>query len=200
MFAWLYPMFGALIFLWVLIHMGISLLTAGKAQDLSNEHAESRSSLAGQIVDSFTNNVIVRIFARRRHELSRISESQYDEKTKHVTSLMYVEKVKIWLGVFCFLFVGIFMTWLQIYTYKNGIISIGDLIFTFQGSVNVVMVTWWVGHELPRMFQEIGVCQQAFSIMQAPIQIQDQRNAEQLKITRGEIRFQDVTSSMIKTL
>lgn len=193
MFAWLYPMFGALIFLWVLIHMGISLFTASRAQDLSNEHAESRSSLAGQIVDSFTNNIIVRIFARRRHELSRISESQYDEKKKHVMSLMYVEKVKVWLGVFCFLFVGVFMTWLQIYTYKNGIISIGDLIFTFQGSVNVVMVTWWVGHDLPRMFQEIGVCQQAFNIMQAPIQIQDYRDAEQLKITRGEIRFQDVT-------
>lgn len=193
MFAWLYPMFGALIFFWVMLHIGISLITANKCQDLSNEHAESRSTLAGQIVDSFTNNMIVRIFARRRFEMSLISTSQHDEKKKHVAALMYVEKVKIWLGVFCFLFVGVFMTWLQIYAYKSGFISIGDLIFTFQGSVNVVMVTWWVGHELPRIFQEIGVCQQAFTILQAPIQIQDARDAQAIKVKKGEIRFKDVT-------
>ncbi len=193
MFAWLYPMFGIIIFSWVVIHLGICFTVSKKCQDLSNIHAESRSRLAGRIVDSFLNNVIVRIFARRRYEAEFIRLYQSDEKAKHVSALMYIEKVKILLGIVCFLFIGVFMTWLQIYTYKQHIINLGDLIFTFQGSVNITMITWWAGLELPRLFQEIGVCQQAMSIIQDPIEILDKKGAKPLVVKKGEIIFDDVS-------
>jgi ATP-binding cassette subfamily B protein len=193
MFAWLYPLFGLIIFIWVTIHLSICFISAGKCQDLSNIHAESRSRLAGRIVDTFLNNVIVRIFARRQYESEFIKFYQNDEKVKHVNALMYIEKIKILLGVVCFMFIGVFMTWLQIYTYKHHMINLGDLIFTFQGSVNITMITWWAGLELPRLFQEIGVCKQALSIVQDPIEIMDKKGAKPLIVKKGEIIFDNVS-------
>jgi ATP-binding cassette subfamily B protein len=67
------------------------------------------------------------------------------------------------------------------------------MIFTFQGAVNVTMIIWWAGMELPRLFQNIGVCQQALSIVETPIQIVDQRGAKDIVVTTGEIVFDNVT-------
>lgn len=192
-FAWLYPLFGVIIFIWVCLHLGICLLVSKKCQNLSNLHAESRSRLAGRIVDSFLNNVIVRIFARRKYEVEFTKFFQSDEKNKHIEAAMYIEKVKILLGAICFIFIGVILTTLQIYTYKMGIINLGDFIFIFQGAVNIITITWTAGLELPRLFQEIGVCQQAMSIVTTPLNIVDKPGAKSIVIDKGEIEFKNVS-------
>ncbi len=140
-----------------------------------------------------SNNVIVRIFARRKYELEFTKFFQAEEQIKHTKAAFYIERVKIVLGIVCFVFIGIGMTWMQIYTYKHGIIDLGDLIFIFQGGVNITMITWTAGLELPRFFQEIGVCQQAMTLVQTPIHIVDKAEAKSIVIDKGEIVFENVT-------
>lgn len=193
LFTLLHPYFGAVIFLWMAVHLGICLYTAKKCQDLSQVHAESRSRLAGRIVDSFSNNVSVRIFSRHQHEVELINKFQKDEVSKHKVALWYMEKVKIVLGIVSFLFIGVMLTWLQITFYKNGMISIADLIFTFQGTLQVSMSIWWAGLELPRLFQEIGVCKQALSLVNIPIKVIDKPDAKPIKVTKGRIDFENVS-------
>lgn len=193
MFTRLYPLFGIVIFAWVFIHIGICFASSGKCQDLSIVHAESRSKLAGRIVDTFMNNVSVRIFARRKYELDLALEYQNDENNKHTNALMFMENVKALLGIICFLFIGVFLTWLEIYSYKHGYIDIGDIVFIFQGAINMTALTWWAGYELPRLFQELGVCKQALVLLNTPHQIVDSIDAKPIKVTKGEIVFENVT-------
>jgi ATP-binding cassette, subfamily B, bacterial len=193
MFVMISPLFGSLIFLWLFIHLGISFNMARKCQDYSDIHANSRSKLIGRIVDCFTNNVSMRIFARRKYEIQYIGGFQEEERNNHQESLMYMEKVKIYLGSFSFLFMGVFMTWLQIYSYKNNIITLADLVYVFNAISLVMATAWWVGLELPRLFQEIGVCKQALTLIQKPIQIVDKENAVPIKISKGKIVFDKVT-------
>lgn len=51
-----------------------------KIVKFSNKHGEARSTLAGKIVDSFTNNFAVNMFYRFQFEKHRISASQALEK------------------------------------------------------------------------------------------------------------------------
>jgi ATP-binding cassette, subfamily B, bacterial len=192
LFTYLHPYFGLVIFSWMATHLGICIFTARKCQDFSQVHAESRSRLAGRIVDSFSNNVSVRIFSRHQHEFELIQKYQNDEANKQKQALWYMEKVKIALGIVSFLFIGIFLTWLQIHFYKNGLISIADLVFTMQGTMQVSMSVWWAGLELPRFFQEVGVCKQALSLVNIPVEVMDKPNAQSIQITKGEIIFQQV--------
>lgn len=193
MFTNLYPLFGIIIFSWVFIHIGICFASSAKCQDLSLIHAESRSKLAGRIVDTFMNNVSVRIFARRKYEYDLAMEYQADEREKHIKALMFMENIKTLLGVICFLFIGVFLTWLEIYSYKSGYIDIGDAVFIFQGAINMTALTWWAGYELPRLFQELGVCKQALVLLNTPHQIVDAPDAKPININKGEIVFENVT-------
>lgn len=193
MFMLVSCVFGGLIMVWLVIHLGICFFHARKCQKYSDIHAESRSRLMGRIVDCFTNNVSLRLFSRREYEIGYINKFQEDEKHSQKYSHMYIEKVKIILGIFTFLFIGVFLTWLQIYSYQNGFISLADLIFIFQGALHVSSIAWWVGLELPRLFQEIGVCNQALNLVQTPIDIVDKPNAMPLKVTEGQIVFDNVT-------
>lgn len=193
MFIYLHPIFGFIIASWLTVHIGICAFTANKMQMYSNIHAESRSRLIGRIVDSFTNNMNVRIFSRRNYEYEFAKRFQTDEIVKHKAALWYVEKVKIILGAVCFLFIGVFLTWFQIYCYKNEIITLGDFVYTFQASFQVTILAWWLGLELPRFFREIGVCKQALSLINVPIQIIDKPDSKKLTVTKGKIEFRDVT-------
>ena len=192
-FMTLHPLFGFLVLVWVTIHIGICVVTSGKSKRLSDEHAASRSMLIGRIVDSFSNNVSMRLFANRKYEIAYTQTFQDDEQQKNKQSLRYVEIVKIYLGLFCFLFMGVFLTWLQVHSYQEGVISLGDLVYSFQAATNVIMVAWWAGLELPVLFQEMGVCKQALSILTAPVDITDAVDAKPLKVTKGEIKFENVT-------
>lgn len=193
MFARIYPIFGIIIFTWFCIHIGICLYTAKACSRYSDIHAESRSRLSGRMVDSFANSTSVRLFSRRAFEFDYVMEQQQDEVFKHKEALWYIEKVKILLGVICFIFLGLFLTYTQVYTYKKGLISLGDLVFTLQASFHITMLAWWAGLELPRFFQEVGVCQQALGLVKADIDVLDQPNAKPIVINKGEILFDDVT-------
>jgi ATP-binding cassette subfamily B protein len=193
MFAQIYPIFGYIISLWVFLHISLSILTAKKCSDYADSHAESRSIVSGRVVDSFANSISVRLFARQKFEYNYVMEQQLDEIKKHKASLWFIEKVRFSLGMLAFFFLGIVLTFVQIYCYKNEIISLGELVFTLQAAFHISTLAWWVGGELPRFFQEIGVCQQALSLITKPIEVLDAKDAQPIHISKGQIEFKHVT-------
>lgn len=178
---------------WIIVHMSICLLFARKCDDLSHKHAESRSELAGNIVDSLTNQNNVKLFARNQYEMQYISRFQKVEQEKHWQSLWYIEKMKIYLGIAAFLIAGIFLNGFMIYSWQNGWINAGEVIFIFNTSWNITMMAWLAGLELPNLFKEIGIAKQALTIIQAKHSIVDKPNAKELKVAKGDIIFDNVT-------
>ena len=187
------PFFALILVSWVTIHMGICLAYSRKCDEYSNIHAESRSVLSGKIVDSLTNTTNIRLFARNRFEHDYLSYFQRDELKKHWQSLWYIEKMKFTLGIASFLGAGIALNWYMIYSWQQGHLSAGEVVFIFNTTWNITMMAWLAGLELPLLFKEIGVCRQALTIIQDPHDIIDVSDVKPLKVTRGEIVFDHVT-------
>ncbi len=185
--------FALILIGWLVIHLGISFAYASKCAKLSDVHAASRSNLAGKIVDSLTNHNNVRLFARHHFELKYLSKYQNDEKTKHWDSLWYIEKMKLAMGIVSFFGAGLAMNGYMLYSWQQGTITAGEVVFIFNTSWNIVMMAWLAALELPSLYKEIGVCKQALSIIQDPIEITDAPQAKPLKVTRGEITFDNVS-------
>jgi ATP-binding cassette, subfamily B, bacterial len=198
LFARISPLFAIILVSWVTIHMGICLAFSRKCDDYSNIHAEARSNLSGKIVDSLTNSTNVRLFARNRFEHSYLSLFQKDELQKHWQSLWYIEKMKIALGIASFLGAGIGLNWYMIYSWQQGHLTAGEVVFIFNTTWNITMMAWLAGLELPLLFKEIGICRQALTIIQDPHDIIDSPDAKTLKITNGEIVFDHVTFRYLK--
>lgn len=193
LFFLLKPLFAAILITWITLHIGVCLASAAKCDHLALVHAEARSSLSGKIVDSLSNNLSVKLFARFDSEKSYLLGYQKKEKETHYSSLMYIEKVKLILGVLSFIFPGILMTSFLLNSWKNNQITTGEVIFILNTSWNITMMVWFAGLELPNLFKEIGVAKQALYLIQAPHEIVDAPDAKPLQVTKGEIVFEHVS-------
>lgn len=198
LFAQISFFFALILVGWVTVHMAICLGFSKKCDKYSYIHAEARSQLSGKIVDSLTNSTNVRLFARNRFEHEYLSLFQDDELRKHRKSLWFIEKMKMALGVASFLGAGLALNWYMLYSWQQGNLSAGEVVFIFNTTWNITMMAWLAGLELPLLFKEIGVCRQALTIIQDLHDITDNRDAKDIKVTQGEIVFDHVTFHYLK--
>ena len=192
-FALLNPTFAYILISWVVVHFSIAFYFSKKCADLSDIHAEARSDLAGKIVDSLSNHSTARLFARYPYEYDYLLRFQKDEIHKNQASLWYVEKMKMFMGIACFLGAGVTMNWYMIYAWQEGNLTTGEVVYVFNTTWNIVSMTWLSSLELPNFFREIGVCKQALSLIVDPHEIEDALLAQPLKIQKGEISFKEVS-------
>jgi len=190
--------FAGLLFGWAVLHMGICFVGAQRCSVLSHEHASARSFLTGKIVDAFSNIINVKLFARKRYECDYVSHYQQDECQKQITALWFTEKIKLALGISSFIFPAVLLTWYVIYSWQEEVLSIGSVVLIFNTAWNIELLAWYAGLELPNLYKEIGVCQQAMSLIRAEPEIYDQLNATRLILKQGEIKFEHVNFQYLK--
>lgn len=193
MFAQIQPFFAYILVSWVICHIGVCLFFARKCDTYASSHSESRSALNGKIVDSLTNHTNVKLFGRHSFEKKYLQKYQDEEQRKHWQSLWYVEKMKIVLGVVCFLMAGVGINTYMIYSWQQGNLTTGEVVFIFNTSFNITMMAWLAGLEIPNLFKDIGVCKQALSVIQTPHELKDLPSSKPLTIDKGNITFEDVT-------
>jgi len=191
-FYQLSPFFASVLVGWGLIHIGIGITYASRCSYYSYVHSETRSQLNGRIVDSLTNYFAVKIFANKRYELAYAGSLQKIEQSKNKQQMIYIERVRLILGALSFFGPGLALNGYAYWCWTHHLISVGDIVLIFNTSWNIIMMLWWTSIELPNFFKEIGVCQQALSLLKDPITLVDALDAKKLKVTQGKIQFQKV--------
>lgn len=187
------PLFTGIWLTWTIIHCTICIKFARSCDFYEQKHGESRSTLLGKIVDSFTNNFAVNLFYRFRYEKELIAPYQKEEKETNVEARYYVEKMRVILGIFYFgsNVLGIFGT--LIYLWINYQITTGQVaqVFSMMWSFSTILCT--VSTALPIFFQAFGTAKQAYSVMLDPQDLGDKPLAKDLLIRSGEIIFDNVS-------
>ena len=186
------PLFAIILAGWILLHLGICFAFTPKCAQLSNIHGEARSSLAGKIVDSFTNNFTVNLFFRFKYEKAQIAKYQNIEIEKNFLSRIYSTWLFLWLSVL-FLSCGSILNGFMIMKWFQGGLTTGEIIQVFYTTWTVFMQLWFAGEMIPQFFQAIGIANQALTVMNDPQDLQDKPGAISLKVTQGEIVFDHVS-------
>ncbi len=191
-FAQVNTLFALIAAAWITIHFSICLAFSKRCARLSAEHGEARSSLAGKIVDSLSNNFAVNLFSRFCFERARIAVYQKEEKAKYYRSKFSIEIMFVFVST-AFLLGGLSLNGFMILYWTQGKISTGEVIQIFNTTWNLIFILWFAGEEMPQFFQSIGLANQALSVMKDPQDILDVENATNLKISQGEIIFENVS-------
>ena len=187
------PIFALILLVWLTAHALTCLFFARKCAQSANIHAAARSSLVGKIVDSFTNHPTVKLFSRHTFETQHLAKFQQNEQEKHRTSLYVLEQMKVALGIVTFLGQGLALNGYLFYSWQQGEITTGDVVFIFNTNWNITMMAWITSLELPAIYRDVGSCQQALSTVQEAHEIVDASEAVPLKIQKGEINFENVS-------
>jgi ATP-binding cassette subfamily B protein len=143
LFAWINGLFALILGIWVVIHFAICFAFTPKCAHYSNVHGEARSSLAGKIVDSLTNNFAVNLFFRFPFEHSHIAVHQREEKEKNELSQRYVAWMFVCLSII-FVIGGVLLNGFMILYWMQRKISTGEIIQVFNTTFNVILVMWFL--------------------------------------------------------
>jgi ATP-binding cassette subfamily B protein len=185
-------LFALLLAIWVIVHFTISFAFTPKCVKYANSHGEARSSLAGKIVDSLTNNFAVNLFYRFAFERQRLAPYQKEEKDKNTKANRNVAWMLFGLSG-SYLVGGVVLNGLMIVYWIDGKISTGEIIQIFNTMWNLLLMLWFNSEMIPQFFQSVGICKQALSVMKDPRDIVDREHASALAVPHGEIQFENVT-------
>jgi ATP-binding cassette subfamily B multidrug efflux pump len=162
-----------------------------RMRDRSKAVSEGRSLLLGRIVDSYTNILTVKLFARPREEDDYVRDA-----VDHHTGLFYRSLRLNTLFGFCLSSLNAALVTgtgaLALLLWTQGKVTVGTVGMALPLAWQIVNIAGWVAWQITSIFENIGVIQEGMMTIARPITLADHPNAKELKITQGEIHFEDV--------
>jgi len=160
-------------------------------RDRSKAVSEARSWLVGRIVDTYTNILTVKLFARARDEDAYVREA-FDEHT----GLFYASLRLNTLFGFCLATLNAMLVTgtggLAIWLWMHGKVEVGTVAMALPLSWQIISIAGWVAMRVTEIFENIGVVQEGMMTISRPIALTDRPGARALAVTHGGIEFQDI--------
>ncbi|HZD62063.1 MAG TPA: ABC transporter ATP-binding protein [Xanthobacteraceae bacterium] len=185
------PWLALPVVLWFLGYLVMLRVLVPRMRDRSKAVSEGRSMLTGRIVDSYTNILTVKLFARAREEDAYVR----DAIDQH-TDLFYRSLRLNTLFSFCLSTLNAMMVTgtggLALVLWTQGKVEIGTVAMALPLAWQIVNVAGWVALQVTSIFENIGVIQEGMMTIARPIALIDRPDAPALNVTRGEIVFEDV--------
>jgi len=162
-----------------------------RMRDRSKEMSEARSMLTGRIVDSYTNILTVKLFARSRDEDAYVRDAIDHHTGQFHNSLRLNTLLTLSLSTLNALMVtGTAGFALVLWAY--GKIQVGAVAMALPMSWQLLSMSGWVAWQVTNIFESVGVVQEGMMTIARPITLIDKPDAARLVVSRGEIRFEDV--------
>jgi ATP-binding cassette subfamily B multidrug efflux pump len=162
-----------------------------RMRDRSKSVSEARSWLVGRIVDTYTNILTVKLFARPRDEDAYVREA-FDEHT----GLFYASLRLNTLFSFCLSTLNAMLVTgtggMAIWLWVHGKVEVGTVAMALPLSWQIISIAGWVAMRVTEIFENIGVVQEGMMTISQPIKLTDKPDAAELNVTRGEIEFKDI--------
>ncbi len=178
--------------LWVCVFATILRYFVPRIKDRAAIMSEARSTLTGRVVDSYTNIHTVKLFAHADREETYAKEAiaeQNDRFKDQLRLIAYMEtSVSAVNGVLITTTCGIAL-WL----WSQGLISIGTIALATGLVIRINNMAGWVMWVVTSIFENIGTVQEGLETISRPYQVTDRSEAPDLKVEKGEIRYDNIT-------
>src|ERR1700747_631936 len=153
--------------------------------------SEARSVLTGRIVDTYTNILTVKLFARARHEDAYVRHAVEEHTSLFHASLRLNTLFGLSLSSLNALLV-VSTGPLAILLWTRGAVGVETVAMALPLAWQIVNAAGWVAWQVTTIFENVGVVQEGMITIARPIALTDRADAPALKVTRGEIVFDDV--------
>ena len=184
--------FGIIFLIWVCVHIGIQLTFLKPVMHRARVHAESVASLSGRIVDSVSNILNVRLFARSRYEDEHFKKFQKEEIYKSKEASVALEKMKLCQGAAGIaMMTGLFYFLIQ--GWQGGWVTLGDFSFVGIAAFNLMGMMWFASYQISIFARESGRIASALGLISVQHEVKDEEGAKELRVSKGEITFDNVT-------
>ena len=178
--------FGAyLVFLWHFVP---------RMRDLARESSEARSLVMARVVDSYTNVLTVKLFARLADEDAYVRDSVDEHRAAMSRHMRLITRFHFCLTVMNAMLL-VATAAIGIWLWAQGAVGAGVVAAALPLAWQLANVAGWVSWEVTAIFENVGVVQEGMQSIAVQHSGVDKPGARPLEVSRGEVRFEDVTFS-----
>jgi ATP-binding cassette, subfamily B, multidrug efflux pump len=154
--------------------------------------ADARSMMTGRITDAYTNITTVKLFSHTQRE-SRYVQTAMAEFLKTVYAQMRMvtgfEIVNHALSMALIAGIAGVALWL----WTQGRVGVGAVAAATAMALRLNGISHWVMWEMASLFEQIGTVQDGINTLARSPTVVDRPDAQPLRVTRGDIRFEAVS-------
>jgi len=177
---------------WIAAYVALLRYFVPRAQKRSLAAADARSVLVGRIVDSYTNVLTVKLFARSAEERSAVREAIATHTEAFLNSFRLITGVTGVLAVMNSLL--LFATGaISVALWSRGAMTSGEAAAGLALVMRILAMSGWVMQTVRGLFENVGVVQESMETIARPHAIVDRAGARELLVREGGIAFEEVT-------
>jgi ATP-binding cassette subfamily B multidrug efflux pump len=167
-------------------------------RDLAKASSEVRSMVMGRVVDSYTNILTVKLFARARDEDAYVRETIDEHAAAMARHMRLITRFMFTLSTMnALLLVG--TAGIGITLWAQGQIDAGTVATALPLAWSIANVAGWVSWEVTGIFENVGVVQEGMETIAVPHTLVDKPGARELEVPHGEIRIEHLTFTYGRT-
>ena len=180
------------ILMWFACYAGVLACFLPRMRERSRRMSEMRSNLTGKVVDSYTNILTVKLFARARDEDAFVRDA-VDEHTEAWRDQQRLGTLwNLCLTVMnALLMVGTGA--LAIMLWQTGYIAVGMVATAIPMAWQINNISGWLAQQIANIFDDIGQVQDGMRSIAVPRQMPDLPGAVEMPRVTGAIRFDKVS-------
>ena len=179
-------------FVWIVLFITILRLLIPRLSKTAQRQADARSLMTGRITDAYSNIATVKLFSHGAREAGYAKRSMEEFMvTVHaqmrlatsLDSLTYINNVVLILST---AIIGVLL-------WQQSLVGVGAIATSTAMALRVHGLSRWIMWESARLFENIGTVNDGMNTLTKPQTILDKPNCPPLNVTRGEIKFNDLS-------
>jgi ATP-binding cassette, subfamily B, multidrug efflux pump len=162
-----------------------------RLRDRSKISSEARSALMGRIVDSYTNILTVKLFARPRDEDNYVR----DAVELHTNVFLRAQRLLTMFGTLLNVLNALLIAGagaIALILWRRGAVEVGVIAMVLPLTLQLTNMSRQIAIQIADLFEEIGIVQEGMITIAKPLQLVDPAGAKALEVREGRISFEDV--------
>ncbi len=180
--------------IWLTVYTVVSIFLARRCQGYSMKFAAARSKVTGKIVDSITNMMNTKMFARGDYEEDYLSHYLDDEVDHALTTYWFMEKMR-WFQYVSAMVLMVSMVAYALDIWADDGLTVGEFSMVAAMCIMLIEAARGLSRSFLEYFEYIGNISDGVSIFIQPHDIIDTKGAQDLNVKEGQIEFNDINFS-----
>jgi ATP-binding cassette, subfamily B, multidrug efflux pump len=179
---------------WIISYLFFLWYFVPRMRDLSKLSSEARSAVMGKVVDSYSNILTVKLFARASDEDAYVRNSMLEHQSKIAAHMRLITLFMLTLTMMnAALLVS--TAGIGIWLWVNGNATAAIVATALPLVWQIANMAGWVSWEVTGIFENVGVVQEGMQTIAVPRKLVDSKDAKELQVDRAGITFEAVSFS-----
>jgi ATP-binding cassette subfamily B multidrug efflux pump len=177
---------------WLVLYGILFTITMPLIARYSEELSEAKSVMTGRIVDSYTNIQTLKTFSTGAHEDDYVADSVIG----HAVSFRKLMRVFTYMWSILFILnagLVVSITWLALLGWNNGTLAAAAVATAIPFALQIMNMSGWILEIGSNIFRQVGTVRDSMETIAQPISLLNAPGAPELKVSAGEIVFDDVS-------